>query len=84
MSLPISFTHNVSWFLEAIVRHEAAEALGAIGFSNSVDVLEKYLHDPNQAVSETCQLALRRIEWKQGQNGVADGDVRSPYNSVGI
>ncbi|XP_054161266.1 deoxyhypusine hydroxylase-like [Oppia nitens] len=45
-----------------MVRHEAAEALGAIGAQQSLDVLKKYLNDDNKSVAETCQLAISRIE----------------------
>ncbi|KAF6175034.1 hypothetical protein GIB67_039582 [Kingdonia uniflora] len=49
--------------LHPIVRHEAAEALGAIGLEGNVCILEKSLAtDPAQEVRETCELALRRIE----------------------
>lgn len=47
---------------EPMVRHEAAEALGAIGDTNSISILEKYSSDPVQEVSETCYLALKRIQ----------------------
>ncbi|MCP9260276.1 Dohh protein [Dirofilaria immitis] len=50
---------------EIIVRHEAGEALGAIGSCSSTAVLEKYVNDEAQALAETCSLALRRIRWLQ-------------------
>lgn len=46
---------------EPIVRHEAAEALGAIGSVESIPLLERYLMDPSQAVRETCEIALGLI-----------------------
>lgn len=33
-----------------MVRHEAAEALGAIGLSESIPLLQRYLHDSHQEV----------------------------------
>ncbi|EPS63699.1 hypothetical protein M569_11085, partial [Genlisea aurea] len=49
--------------LHPIVRHEAAEALGAIGLEFTVPLLERSLSsDPAQEVRETCELALSRIE----------------------
>ncbi|KAF0927239.1 hypothetical protein E2562_031182 [Oryza meyeriana var. granulata] len=46
-----------------IVRHEAAEALEAIGLQKSIPLLEESLAaDPAVEVQETCELALRRIE----------------------
>ncbi|KAL0444627.1 UNVERIFIED_CONTAM: Deoxyhypusine hydroxylase-B [Sesamum latifolium] len=49
--------------LHPIVRHEAAEALGAIGLEHNVSLLKNSLvSDPAQEVRETCELALSRIE----------------------
>ncbi|XP_047995514.1 deoxyhypusine hydroxylase [Leguminivora glycinivorella] len=48
---------------DPIVRHEAGEALGAIGDPNLRELLEKYQHDPAIEVAETCQIALQRIDW---------------------
>ena len=47
----------------AIVRHEAAEALGAIGADDCLEALRDYADDDAIEVSETCQLALARIEY---------------------
>ncbi|KAF2068280.1 hypothetical protein CYY_010395 [Polysphondylium violaceum] len=46
-----------------MVRHEAAEALGAIGNPVALNTLKEYSTDPVKEVSETCQLALSRLEW---------------------
>ncbi|EYU46477.1 hypothetical protein ABFS83_04G039100 [Erythranthe nasuta] len=49
--------------LHPIVRHEAAEALGAIGLERNIALLKQSLaSDPAQEVRETCELALSRIE----------------------
>ncbi|KAL6968215.1 deoxyhypusine monooxygenase [Sarracenia purpurea var. burkii] len=49
--------------LHPIVRHEAAEALGAIGLETNVPLLKNSLvSDPAPEVRETCELALGRIE----------------------
>ncbi|CAL0310318.1 unnamed protein product [Lupinus luteus] len=48
--------------LHPIVRHEAAEALGAIGSDSNLPLLENSLDlDPAEEVRETCELALQRI-----------------------
>uniref|UniRef100_R7VRL9 Deoxyhypusine hydroxylase n=1 Tax=Columba livia TaxID=8932 RepID=R7VRL9_COLLI len=47
---------------EPMVRHEAGEALGAIGNPDVLDVLKRYSEDPVVEVAETCQLAVRRLE----------------------
>ena len=49
--------------LDPIVRHESAEALGAIGLPESLPVLERFSADPRVEVAETCQLAVGRIRW---------------------
>jgi len=68
--------------LHPIVRHEAAEALGAIGLEKSILLLEESLTaDPAVEVQETCELALRRIEEQKKVNG-AESTTTSPYLSV--
>nr|BAN20673.1 conserved hypothetical protein [Riptortus pedestris] len=46
-----------------MVRHEAGEAIGAIGCESSLEILKKYANDPAPEISETCHLAIKRIEW---------------------
>jgi len=66
---------------EPMVRHEAGEALGAIGDPAVLDLLKEYSQDPVIEVAETCQLAVRRLEWLQsgGETQLEDGN---PYCSV--
>ena len=47
---------------DPIVRHEAAEALGAIGDTRSLGVLKQYLNDDCVIVSESCEVALDLLE----------------------
>mmetsp|Transcript_16778 Transcript_16778/g.54868 ORF Transcript_16778/g.54868 Transcript_16778/m.54868 type:complete len:339 (+) Transcript_16778:42-1058(+) len=47
-----------------MVRHEAAEALGAIGGDACLAALRLHVADEAQEVRETCQLALQRVERK--------------------
>eukprot|EP00249_Psilotum_nudum_P013840 c24542_g1_i1 orf=354-1322(-) len=64
-----------------IVRHEAAEALGAIGLPDCVSILMASLEsDPAQEVRETCDLALQRIQ--EGQAILDDLQDKSPFLSV--
>ncbi|KAF6211898.1 hypothetical protein GE061_012415 [Apolygus lucorum] len=49
--------------MNPITRHEAGEALGAIGSTEVLDVLQKYRQDPEAPVAETCELAIQRIKW---------------------
>ena len=46
-----------------MVRHEAAEALGAIGTRECGEILERYLSDSEQVVRESCQVALDIIDY---------------------
>lgn len=64
-----------------ITRHEAAEALGAIGCQESLVVLKKYINDPIQAVSETCELAYQRINSLIGKPETQYPE-NAPYRSV--
>lgn len=70
---------------EPMVRHEAGEALGAIGDPMVLDLLKQYSQDPVIEVAETCQLAVRRLEWLQsgGEKQLEDGCTdQNPYCSV--
>ncbi|XP_043946701.1 deoxyhypusine hydroxylase [Protopterus annectens] len=64
---------------EPMVRHEAGEALGAIGCPKVLDVLKQYSQDPVVEVAETCQLAVKRIEWLQSSEAERS---KNPYFSV--
>ncbi|XP_061457445.1 deoxyhypusine hydroxylase [Rhineura floridana] len=64
---------------EPMVRHEAGEALGAIGNPKVLDILKQYSEDPVIEVAETCQLAVKRLEWLQ-EHRVEP--AASPYSSV--
>ncbi|XP_071545392.1 deoxyhypusine hydroxylase isoform X2 [Panulirus ornatus] len=52
---------------EPMVRHEAGEALGAIGDPTVLELLKSYSKDPVVEVAETCQLAVGRLEWLQSE-----------------
>lgn len=65
---------------EIIVRHEAGEALGAIGSTESLPLLERYSSHSIQEIAETCQLAVGRIKWLMTQDE-KKGDS-TEFNSV--
>lgn len=68
-----------------MVRHEAGEALGAIGiYSTEVkSILSKFSTDKFPEVAETCQLALGRLEWLEKQSKQAEENLsENPYHSV--
>ena len=79
-----------------MVRHECAEALGAIGHESSIPTLKKCKEgDDSVEVGQTCALALDYIQWKlnggvdNDNNNTEDDDdapavcacMLSPYNS---
>ena len=49
-------------------RHEAAEALGALGDVESLEILRRFRDDEGEVevVKETCEIAVGRIEWEHG------------------
>lgn len=67
---------------EAMVRHEAGEALGAIGSADVISLLEEYAKDPVIEVAETCELALDRIKWLNSEAAKAERLGKNPYESV--
>ena len=69
---------------EPMVRHEAGEALGAIGDVRAIPILEQYQYDSVPEVAETCQLALQRIRY-YAEGGERQGSpaVQTIYDSVG-
>ncbi|XP_071954063.1 deoxyhypusine hydroxylase-like [Antedon mediterranea] len=66
---------------DAMVRHEAGEALGAIGCDSVVQVLKEYSNDPVIEVAETCQLAVERIKWLNSQDK-NEKLSQNPFKSV--
>ncbi|CAF0962345.1 unnamed protein product [Brachionus calyciflorus] len=70
---------------DPMVRHEAGEALGAIGLNteNVVNVLTEFSKDLRPEVAETCQLALARLEWlEKKKQGLGENLSDNPYYSV--
>nr|NVI76087.1 nero [Cucujiformia] len=63
---------------EPMVRHEAAEALGAIGSAKAISYLRKYRDDETIEVAETCELAINRINWYKDNTETP----KNPYNSI--
>ena len=58
----------------SIVRHECADALGAIAEEESLQVLQKFLDDPEPIVRESCIVALDMHQYKKSDEfQYADG-----------
>lgn len=66
---------------EPMVRHEAGEALGAIGDTSVIPLLDEYSKSPIPEIAETCELALERLKWLQSNNCEKDV-LKSPYMSI--
>lgn len=59
---------------DAMCRHEAAEALGALGYADSLDILRRLRDDTNELdiVRETCDIAVDRIIWENSEEKKAE------------
>jgi deoxyhypusine monooxygenase len=59
---------------DAMCRHEAAEALGALGDAKSLEVLRRFRDREGEetVVKETCEIAIDRIEWENGEERRAE------------
>ena len=64
----------------AMVRHEAGEALGAIGTPDCLGPLSEHVDDSCLEVAETCQLALQKIQNLKDHPEL--GNEESPYYTV--
>lgn len=68
---------------QVMVRHEAAEALGAIGDKDSLLLLEDYFkNDPSLEIKQTCELAIERIKWENSETAKAENLETSLYTSI--
>lgn len=59
---------------DAMCRHEAAEALGALGTADNLDVLKQFRDREGEevVVKETCEIAIDRIEWENSKERQAE------------
>ncbi|OIW32428.1 ARM repeat-containing protein [Coniochaeta ligniaria NRRL 30616] len=69
---------------DPMCRHEAAEALGALGDSGSLEVLKKFRDREGEevVVKETCEIAIDRIEWENSQQRKEEKLRQSDFASV--
>ncbi len=47
------------------VRHEAAEALGAIASDSTIQMLKEFAEDPEPIVAHSCVVALDMLEFEK-------------------
>lgn len=71
MAVPYLRTMLINRDEDPMCRHEAAEAMGAIGDVNCLDILKKFrdAEDEVPEVKETCELAVDRITWEHKEAG---------------
>lgn len=68
---------------QIMVRHEAAEALGALGDVDSLALLQQYYeNDPSIEIRQTCELAIDRIKWMQSDKYKSEQLETSLYTSI--
>lgn len=68
---------------QVMVRHEAAEALGALGDVDSLEILQQYYdNDPSIEIKQTCELAIERIKWQQSEKSETEVLEKSLYTSI--
>lgn len=48
-----------------MVRHECAEALGSLATEECVNILNKFLHDKEMVVKESCEVALDITDYEK-------------------
>ncbi|KAF4126608.1 deoxyhypusine monooxygenase [Geosmithia morbida] len=69
---------------DVMCRHEAAEALGALGFTESLNLLRKFRDREGESVviTETCEIAIDRIEWANSKERQAEKLRQSDFASI--
>jgi deoxyhypusine monooxygenase len=79
LALPSLITSLENLAENQMVRHEAAEAIGAISEESATPLLQKYAKDENRVVAESCEIALDISDYNNDdtQFEYADVDVKS-------
>ena len=67
---------------DPMVRHEAGEALGALGHTPSLELLRKYIGHKEEVISQTCELAVARIEWEASEAAKTEELQTSAFASI--
>ncbi|KAL9615010.1 MAG: hypothetical protein Q9167_000542 [Letrouitia subvulpina] len=69
---------------DPMCRHEAAEALGALGDKESLDILKAMRDDEDEVVvvKETCDIAISRIEWEYSSQKKGERLRNSDFASI--
>ncbi|KAK0714988.1 armadillo-type protein [Lasiosphaeris hirsuta] len=69
---------------DPMCRHEAAEALGALGDAKSLEVLQHFRDRTDEVVvvKETCEIAIDRIKWENSEQRKQEKLRQSDFASV--
>ncbi|KAF2121443.1 Deoxyhypusine hydroxylase [Lophiotrema nucula] len=69
---------------DAMCRHEAAEALGALGDMGSLELLKRLRDNKGEVevVRETCEIAVDRIEWEHSKQRKDEQLKQSDFASI--
>jgi deoxyhypusine monooxygenase len=68
-----------------LLNMQAGEALGAVAQPDTLEILQKFCLDERSEVAETCQIAVKRVQWaiEHGDGAAAEGHLKeNPYESV--
>lgn len=69
---------------DAMCRHEAAEALGALGDQSSLEVMQQIKDDDKEpvVVRETCDIAVDRLRWANSDAQIKETLKQSDFTSI--
>jgi deoxyhypusine monooxygenase len=69
---------------DPMCRHEAAEALGALGIADNLEILKQFRDREGEAVAvkETCEIAIDRIEWENSEQHKKEKLHQSDFASI--
>ncbi|KAI1333062.1 deoxyhypusine hydroxylase [Xylariaceae sp. FL0255] len=69
---------------DPMCRHEAAEALGALGDAGNLEILRKFRDREGEevVVKETCEIAIDRIEWENSEKRRQEKLHHSDFASI--
>ncbi|KAI0099974.1 deoxyhypusine hydroxylase [Nemania sp. FL0031] len=65
-------------------RHEAAEALGALGDASNIDFLQEFRDcevEP-RVIRETCEIAIERLKWLNSEERKQEEPYQSKFDSI--
>ncbi|KAI0516745.1 deoxyhypusine hydroxylase [Xylaria bambusicola] len=69
---------------DPMCRHEAAEALGALGDASNLDILRRFRDREGEdvVITETCEIAIDRIEWENSEQRKQEKLRKSDFASI--